>query len=470
MLSPEYFFRHALKVSSCFVQPRLLFYVAFDVRRKESTSHTKPPHKKEEATKSIPSLLVPMTIEPPTKSIANGHDLASDGTPAGVSPEQSMTAATTTITTTTTTPSNSSLSDDELKRLRLQVLVCVEADEDRKEAHQNHEPEDMNEKLLNQGEEIPCRDRLAPSPSLDSSSFVAGPPRLSRNVPARPTNGIMTARPVPQEYRREKGVDQSQHSSEAGLPVRGPGAFPIRPTNHGNQDESTHHDDDDTFLPNTNDERNEPELLSDDPESALEAQVVPERDLNREVQLKMDAITIDPIAVAMSKPKNDAPNGHPGARRNWTLMITFGILMVLVAVGSAIGIVASKDKKESPPTIAPTAVSEIDLARDFFTPLSGNETLWDESSPQYKALWWLIHEDPAKMMAKMQDETESSSSMIVERYVMTLLYFATDGANWVRQANFLGKSSICDWQGTIEFGIQCNQEGLAVALILGTYI
>jgi hypothetical protein len=416
-----------------------------------------------------------MTIEPPSKSIANGHDLASDGTSPGVSPEQSMTAAaaaatTTTITATTTTPSNSSLSDDDLKRLRVQVLACVEVEEGHQEAQQNHELEDEKEKASYQDSDSPPPDGLAPSPSLDSSSVMAGPPRLSRNVPARPTNGIMTARPVPQEYQRQKVVDQSQHSSEAGLPVRGPGAFPIRPTNHGNQDESTHNEDDDTFMPSTNNERNEPELLSDDPESALEAQVVPERDLNREVQQKMEAITIDPIAVAMSKPKNDAPNGPPGARRNSTLMITFGIMLVLVAVGSAIGIVASKDKKEPPPTIAPTAVSELDLARDIFAPLSGNETLWDESSPQYKALWWLVHEDPAKMMTKMQDETESSSSMIVERYVLALLYFATDGANWVRQANFLGNSSICDWQDTIEFGIQCNQEGLAVALIFGTYI
>jgi hypothetical protein len=187
----------------------------------------------------------------------------------------------------------------------------------------------------------------------------------------------------------------------------------------------------------------------------------------------MEAITIDPITVAMSKPKNDAPNGPSSARHKWTLMITFAILMVLIAVGSAIGIAASKDKKGPLPTIAPMAVSEMDLARSIFTPLSGNETMWDESSPQYKALWWIVHEDPAKMMVMMQDETQLSFDMIVGRYAMVVLYFATDGPNWLQQLNFLSNSSICDWQATIEFenGVQCNEEeGSVVLLTLGKYV
>jgi hypothetical protein len=194
------------------------------------------------------------------------------------------------------------------------------------------------------------------------------------------------------------------------------------------------------------------------------------------VQQKMDAITIDPIAVAPSKTNNNAPNGPPGARRNSTLMITFGILMVLVAVGSAIGIIASKNEKRAEPTIAatiaPIVVSDMELARDIFTPLSGNETLWDESSPQYKALWWIVHDDPANMMTTMQDETQSSLNMIVERYVMALLYFATDGPNWFEQVNFLGNSSICGWlvPSQSHDGVQCNDEGSAVQLSLSKFV
>jgi hypothetical protein len=258
--------------------------------------------------------------------------------------------------------------------------------------------------------------------------------------------------------------------------LRGLGAYPIRATIHGTQDESTHHEEDDEIVPITNDERNKAALSSDDPESALEAQVVPERDLNREVQQKMEAITIDPIAVATSKPNNDVlNNGPPSALRKSTLMNALVILMVLVAVGSTIGVLASKDKKDPSPTLAPTVMSDLKLARAIFIPLlglSGNEALWDESSPQYKALWWIVHDDPAKMIMKMQDETQSSSDMIVERYAMAVLYFATAGANWIQQLNFLGNSSICDWYDSmqIEKGVSCNDEGSAVTLRLGTFL
>jgi hypothetical protein len=63
------------------------------------------------------------------------------------------------------------------------------------------------------------------------------------------------------------------------------------------------------------------------------------------------------------------------------------------------------------------------------------------------------------MMMKMQDETQSSSYMIIERYAMAVLYFATDGPNWLEQWNYLSNSSICDWQN-------CNDEGSVVELSL----
>jgi hypothetical protein len=476
-----------------------------------------------------------MTIEPPTKSIANGHDLASDGSIAASAPEES-------ITGTTPSSSASSEDEDELKRLRLQVLDCVQAEEDRQWAQQTHERDDTEEKTLTNAESITAtapsssassedvdelkRLRLqvldcvqveedrqvaqqsherddteekasyrhtprqnqeqddadkkaskqasdyatAPPSSRNASSILAGPPDLSRNPPARPTATVaMTARPVPQEYRRDKGVTQDQHDSEAGLPLRTPGAYPIRPTTHGVQEESAYDDDEDEVMTGTNNEPNEPALLSDDFESALEAQVAPERrDLNQEVQQKMEAITIDPIAVAKSG-SNNTVNGPPSSQCN-KFILPMIILLVLAAIGSTIGILASQNKEELTPTIAPTFaptfVSDLELARTIFTPLSGNETLWDESSSQYKALWWIVHEDPAQMMTlMMQDETQSLSNMIVERYVMAVLYFSTDGPNWSGQTNFLSNSSICDWQDLVRNNrVICNDQGSVVKI------
>jgi hypothetical protein len=96
-------------------------------------------------------------------------------------------------------------------------------------------------------------------------------------------------------------------------------------------------------------------------------------------------------------------------------------------------------------------------------------SFWDESLPQYKALWWIVHDDPAQMMTmirmKMLDENLSLSNMIVERYIMAALYFATDRPNWILQINLLGNCSICNWNN-LDDGVGCNGKGSVVTLAM----
>jgi hypothetical protein len=411
-----------------------------------------------------------MTIEPPTKSIANGDDLTSDDDAlTAVSPEPSN-------STTTTTPSPSSqLADDELKRVRLQVLDFVEAEENRQEEEaqqMNHEKEQV---LYHQGSDIgnPCvvgTSAGTSSISFETSSSVVAvppPPGLVRNLhPPRPSyNPFMTARPVPQEYRREHkqgGVDPNHPHYNSQVVVGGPGAYPMRPTTHpdGMQDQNTSYGDtnDDEGMTRTtiDDGRHETLLLlssEDDPETAVEAQVVPERDLNDEVQQRMKAITIDPLTVEVRTKERAAQPPRDGAVPKSVIRMMIALcLMALVAIGSAVGIKTRKKRLnntsnsvyvDSGPTSPPMIVSAMERARAIVSHLSGNETLWDVSTPQYQALWWIVHEDPAKMMMNNHDETQASYSMIVERYVMAVLYFSTNGPNGLEQENFLGNTSIC---------------------------
>ena len=66
----------------------------------------------------------------------------------------------------------------------------------------------------------------------------------------------------------------------------------------------------------------------------------------------------------------------------------------------------------------------------------------DSTSPQYAALEWLADEDEwTQDMA-----IESIPVQIwVERYVLVLLYFSTDGASWENQFHFLTPTSVCEW-------------------------
>jgi hypothetical protein len=221
-------------------------------------------------------------------------------------------------------------------------------------------------------------------------------------------------------------------------------------------------------------------LLSNDPVSTLDAQIVPEQDLNIEVQQQMDALTVNALRVEVKIKDRAAQPRHAVPKS--VILIIIAVCLALVAISSAFGI-KNRNKRlsntsnenesghdESSPTSPPTFVSDMELARSIFSPLLGNEALWDESLQQYKVLWWIVHEDPAKMMMKVQDETQSLSSMIVERYVMALLYFSTDGPSWFQQWNFLGNTSICDWRVHPDNGVQCNNKGSAVQLQMSKFL
>ena len=97
---------------------------------------------------------------------------------------------------------------------------------------------------------------------------------------------------------------------------------------------------------------------------------------------------------------------------------------------------------------------------DLVDPLSGKPVFEQDER-------WLLREDTRKLAPK--------SGESVERYVLALLYFAINGTFWDHQYNFLGPSSVCEWQGrepdtSIENSplseVTCEEEGSVSALRL----
>ena len=289
----------------------------------------------------------------------------------------------------------------------------------------------------------------------------------------------VTALPVPEQYRRnEKGMmldqlQQQQDSNIVGGPTVAPGAYamPPRPsgatttTSSSSGSNSNGENADNDLIPAATGEATISLL---DVEDALEAQIAPQdQDLSNEVQRRIESLTVDAQTVDVS------PAKPCSTRPKFVIWVVLGIGLVLVAIGSAIGILLrsmirneqhpnkNSNSNEVLPTDTPTALSDLEFARDIFTLLSEEDALLNESTPQYKAVWWIAHEDPSNVIVMVRNKTQSSWLMI-ERYVMALLYFSTDGPHWFVQNDFLGNTSICDWEG-----IECNQDGAAVHLLLG---
>ena len=109
--------------------------------------------------------------------------------------------------------------------------------------------------------------------------------------------------------------------------------------------------------------------------------------------------------------------------------------------------------------------TEDDLrVRDFqsiLEPLVSNTSgFGDTGSARYRALRWLALEDGLAL-----NVSNVSTAEIVERYVMTLLYFNNGGPSWTSgKLGFLLPTSVCSWdeRGTGDnfVGIGCNDDAL----------
>ncbi len=87
---------------------------------------------------------------------------------------------------------------------------------------------------------------------------------------------------------------------------------------------------------------------------------------------------------------------------------------------------------------------------DYFEILKGVITGWgitpadifaNELSPQYKALHWMAYED----ILRRQPDTDFQIKKIIQRYALSVIYFATSGELWRDSALFLSNLDECSW-------------------------
>jgi hypothetical protein len=108
---------------------------------------------------------------------------------------------------------------------------------------------------------------------------------------------------------------------------------------------------------------------------------------------------------------------------------------------------------------APTTCTRLDCLAEILlqNEVSDAAALQDDSSPQFRALRWLANEDTAVL-----DLDSTPAVILVERYVLAMLYFATRGEGWF---DHYSATSVCEWN-MWEVGVFCNQEDLVVAILV----
>lgn len=97
--------------------------------------------------------------------------------------------------------------------------------------------------------------------------------------------------------------------------------------------------------------------------------------------------------------------------------------------------------------------------------------LVNPSSPRYQALQWLVSEDPARM-----DPNDAAlRTLIQDRFLVALLYLATNGPQWNLTITdptrrFLSSGSVCNWNDLASNGVACDNEKRVTGLLFGEWL
>eukprot|EP00545_Synedropsis_sp_CCMP1620_P004694 CAMPEP_0119008432 /NCGR_PEP_ID=MMETSP1176-20130426/3690_1 /TAXON_ID=265551 /ORGANISM="Synedropsis recta cf, Strain CCMP1620" /LENGTH=884 /DNA_ID=CAMNT_0006960759 /DNA_START=72 /DNA_END=2726 /DNA_ORIENTATION=- len=169
------------------------------------------------------------------------------------------------------------------------------------------------------------------------------------------------------------------------------------------------------------------------------------------------------------------------AKKYWWVLVVFMALTVGISIAVALLISSGNgssgnstlvsDSPTVPPTTVPSSPPSTNALlqryysfHDILRPMSG-DLLDIQDSPQRNALLWLIEQDGAKLIPENTQKRE-----IEERYILAVVFFATNGPQWATKYNFLSSDHFCSWNAeTLDDGINgaiCSGSGYVAQLDL----
>ena len=181
-------------------------------------------------------------------------------------------------------------------------------------------------------------------------------------------------------------------------------------------------------------------------------------------------------AVPMAE-KNIEEDDERSGSRKWCYLGTALVVVIGIVIGVVLG-TRSPPSPEPTPTTPPVAPSTVPPTPEPTTApptaaprserfeqiygligkdiASDPSVLRDPDTNQFKALEWLADVDEAAL-----EFMALPKQVLVERYVLALLYVATNGKAWDDSFGFMGAGSVCDWSSynddvEIVVGVTCD--------------
>jgi hypothetical protein len=152
-----------------------------------------------------------------------------------------------------------------------------------------------------------------------------------------------------------------------------------------------------------------------------------------------------------------------GIRRKHRWTVGGCVVLALAILGIVLGVTLGRESPPSPtpgtvaPTPSPTSESFASLkALIESVSFDGGAALSDSLSPQYKALTWL------DSTQNIEDYPEWKT---IQRYVLAVVYYSTDGESWTQSDGWLTDEDECNWY-TGSTNLVCDESGAFQRLVL----
>jgi hypothetical protein len=111
------------------------------------------------------------------------------------------------------------------------------------------------------------------------------------------------------------------------------------------------------------------------------------------------------------------------------------------------------------PTPAPTTVTDALWAELLSLNATFEKNLWqftNAKSAQYQALAWIKNDTIVMTQGR-------STHDLLQRYVLAVLFYATNGGNWGWSGPYLSSKDVCSWnKGSENYGVYCRSDGGSV--------
>ena len=143
-------------------------------------------------------------------------------------------------------------------------------------------------------------------------------------------------------------------------------------------------------------------------------------------------------------------------RARQCLLALFVVSLCLIVVGLSVNISKAHDssgysnatpstpqQQVDPDTVSQRMTETLEFLTNFR--ISSKEDLQDKLTPQYMAAEFMAENDVLQYPIPVSDENREEFTPFVQRYVLALLFYATNGPNWENQLLFLDKAHECSW-------------------------